>query len=84
MKRTFITLSVVVFVVGCATRSILVGDTPKPISEANPEEWRLVEIARQARDSTRGRERTELGRPSHLHGSAPDQWMVGLGIEDST
>jgi hypothetical protein len=57
MKRTFITLSVVVFVVGCATRSILVGDTPKPISAANPEELRLVEIARQAVTSREGENR---------------------------
>ena len=48
MKRAFITLPVIIFAAGCATRSILVGDVAKPIREASAEESKLIEIARQA------------------------------------
>lgn len=58
MKRAFMALFAVAFVVGCATRSVLVGDVSKPIREASTEEIRLIEIAREtvtAREGTNGR-----------------------------
>ena len=58
MKRAPIILLLVLFGVGCSTRSILVGGVAKPIGEASAEQIRFTEMARAsvaAREGTNGK-----------------------------
>src|SRR5688572_20892153 len=58
MKPASIILFLFAFVVGCSTRSLLVGDVSIPIREASPEQMRLIEIARASvtdREGANGR-----------------------------
>ena len=58
MKLASIVLFLFAFVVGCSTRSLLVGGVSRPIREASTEEIRVIEIARAsvaAREGANGR-----------------------------